>query len=71
MYLVMTTSYNAALLKIMTKIIKQIKLFLIQPDRNIMAFYNLYISFMKAFFIKELKQNKELFSIRESARGET
>lgn len=47
----------------MAIIIRQIMLFLIQPDKKIMVSYKwpMYIFLYASFFIKDLKQNKELF----------
>lgn len=68
---VMTNSHYAALLILVTKIIKQIRLSLIWPNRKIMAFYKYPIYFLYSSFItKDLKQNKELFSIIKSPCGE-
>lgn len=68
---VMTKSHYPVLLIIMTKNIKQIRLCLTQPGRKILAFYKYPIYFLYASFImKDLKQNKELFSIIESTCAE-
>lgn len=66
----MTNLSYTVLLIIKTKIMRQIRLSLIQSDRIIMASFDYPIYFLYAsFIIKDFKGIKELFSIIESACG--